>query len=218
MTIVHGKDYPNNISVVKVSKSGSIRNISVEGVDEMKGSYYSHRGVNKQYTMRQEKRPSAEAKKHAEDMLWDENTLRCFVDASELDFQGIFGFGACFISNGTVIVKNKKHYRQDMRKKNSYAELMAVIFALEQLEMLLDKKSFTPSKFLLYSDWQGVEDIDNPTKNKETNALRKRINELRDRLLKTNNLELEIAVMDKEFKRSNPFYQSAHNQARKILR
>jgi ribonuclease HI len=157
----------------------------------------------------------------AEEILWDEDVLRVFVDTSEIENQGIFGLGVCFVGQGEVIIKSKKYYNLSIRKQNQFAELIAIIFALEQLNTLLKQHSFIPSEVIVYSDLILIDKLSEPnklTKNELINELIYQINEQRQYILSSYpNININIVSMKKSDKRYNPFYKAAHNAARKII-
>ena len=181
------------------------------------------RGNYKQQLMRRAKSPTKEAKIRFEDWLWDKEVLRVFVDASELRYQGIFGLGVIFVGQGNTLVKSKKHYNKAMKKVNIYGEILAVEFALIEVNKVLDNCFEKPSKIIIYSDWNQVDRL------KETSILTKRIHIINDVAERINektllfvnlhpNVELEILYMKIEEKKYNPFYKGAHNASKKVIR
>src|SRR5690625_1011277 len=100
------------------------------------------RGIYKEQLMRKSKAPTKEAKKRAEDWLWDDDIIRVFVDASELLYQGICGIGVIFVGQGLTLVKSSKHYNQTMRQMNIYGEIVAVDYALMQLMKVLKEEFY----------------------------------------------------------------------------
>lgn len=183
---------------------------------------YHSMGNYKQQLMRRKKAPTKEAKERFERWLWDSETLRVFVDASELQGYGIFGLGVVFVGQGSTIVKSKKHYNQAMRRMNVYAEIAAVEFALTQVEKVVGKEFNHPSKVLIYSDWNGVEKLEETvmlTKiSPMVNAVAERINEKKILFFKSfPTIELDIVYMEEEMKKFNPGYQASHNAARKAI-
>ncbi|WP_157081445.1 hypothetical protein [Neobacillus soli] len=154
-------------------------------------------------------------------MVQDEEVLRIFVDASELNYQGIFGQGACFVGQGEVITKCKKHYNLLMKKQNVYAELAAIGFALEQLLAMHKQGCAIKPEILIYSDIPLVDYLNGTkeiTKNKSINIIAKKIWDLKQEFEdKLPSINLQIKNMDPELKKFNPFYKAAHNEARKAI-
>lgn len=194
-----------------------------EGGEEhlVKRNYHT-KGNYRQQLMRWQKKPTKGARERFESWLWDSEVLRIFADASELQQQGIFGLGVIFVGQGTTLVKSKKHYNHSMRKVNVYAEILAVDFALSNVEEVLINEFCLPSKVLIYSDWDEVDKLnDSPmiTKgNSAINAVAERINEKKSLFSISNpTVELEILSMDKEEKVFNPFYKGSHNAARRVI-
>lgn len=180
-----------------------------------------HKGVYKQYLMKSQIRPPDDAKQKAEEMVYDEKVLRIFVDASELKFQGIFGLGVCFVGQGEVIVKSKKQYNQSMKTQIVYAELSAIVFALEQLINMLQETSKTLSHIIIFSDLTLVEQLNmtsDLTNNQSINLIANQIRNLWGEFPKYQyGGKLEVQSMKQDFKKYNPFYKAAHNAARKII-
>jgi len=180
------------------------------------------KGIYKQQMMRKEKVPPKEAQDRVERWLWDEETLRVFVDCSELKEQGIFGIGVIFVGQGTTMVKSKKHYNQSMKKMNIYAELVAVEFALTQLDKIWDVDFHLPSRIIVYSDWNKIEKLNRTTmiskRHLPMNTIAERINERKLHFSKSHpTVELSISYMNEGQKRYNPFYMASHNASRKAI-
>ncbi|MCM3362980.1 MULTISPECIES: hypothetical protein [Niallia] len=187
-----------------------------------KVNYYSI-GNYKQQLMRRKKAPTKEAKERFDSWLWDSETLRVFVDGSELQGSGgIFGLGVVFVGQGLTIVKSKKHYNQAMRKRSVYAEVVAVEFALMLVEKVVGKEFDQPSKVLIYSDWNGIDRLKETDilikRNPTINTVAEKINEKKLLFLKSYpTIELDISYMGAELKKFNPFYRASHNAARKAI-
>ncbi|WP_144461030.1 hypothetical protein [Siminovitchia fortis] len=182
-----------------------------------------HKGIYKQSLIRKERIPPVEAKTRAEDMLWDEECLRIFTDASELMRQGIFGLGICFIGQGQTSVKSKKHYNPSMKAVNVYAELVAVEFAVDELLKAIHNNNHAlPSRIRILSDWNEVEKLkitSKITKNNAINKVAERINEKTKRFSALYpDFDLDLTFIGKDERRYNPYYTAAHNAAKKIIR
>lgn len=182
---------------------------------------YHSMGNYKQQLMRRKKAPTKEAKERFERWLWDSEILRVFVDGSELKNSGVFGLGIIFVGEGTTLVQSKKHYEQEMRKVNVYAEILAVEFALTQIEKVVGKE-FQPEKVQIYSDWSEVDKLVETamlTKRMPAiNAVAEKINERKLMFSKAYpTIELDISYMGEELKKFNPFYRASHNAASKAI-
>lgn len=180
------------------------------------------RGNYKQQLMRRAKAPTKEARIRFESWLWDKKVLRVFVDASELHYQGIFGLGSIFVGQGNTLVKSRKHYNKAMKKVNIYGEILAVEFALLEVNKVLDNSFEQPLRIIIYSDWNQIDRL------KETSILTKRIPTINDVAERINEkkllfsdlhptVELEILSMSNEEKKFNPFYKGAHNASKKVI-
>ncbi|WML26290.1 hypothetical protein [Neobacillus sp. OS1-33] len=180
-----------------------------------------HKGVNKQYLMKSQIKPPDDEKRRAEDMIQDEEVINIFVDASELKYQGIFGLGVCFVGQGEVIVKSKKHYNQLMKKQIIYAELLAIIFALEQITTIHKQGLKILPDIRIFSDLALIEKLNSTsdlTKNQSINLIADRIRNLWETFAEYQpEKKLQIQSMSHRDKRHNPFYKAAHNAARKII-
>lgn len=176
---------------------------------------------NKQYLIRDILKPPLSAKARAKEMVEDEEVLKVFVDASELDFQGIFGLGVCFVGQGSVKVISKKHYNQMMKTHNVYAELKSISFAIEELDKIIANTLITPSSVKIFSDCVIVDKLrDNRklTRNSSFNEIGNKIVAL-CRIFegKYETIDINLITMNSDIKRYNPFYKAAHNAARKAL-
>ncbi|WP_156292114.1 hypothetical protein [Oceanobacillus salinisoli] len=182
---------------------------------------FSSKGDYRQKLMRKERVPTKEARERAEGWVLDDEVLRFFVDASELKEQGIFGLGVCIVGQGETRVESKKHYNSAMKKQNTYAELVAVHYALELLPHILRGKIALPENIIVYSDWNEVgrlKETSEITKNKMTNELAKQINEKKESFIERRpGIGLEVSYMSKDLKKWNPYYKAAHNAARNIF-
>ena len=106
---------------------------------------------------RKEKHPPLLAQKRVKEMLSNKESLLIFVDASELEYQGIFGVAACFVGQDEVIVQQRKIYDTENRTKIHIAELRAVLFAFERLPKILANKFEKPTNILIYSDQPAIQ-------------------------------------------------------------
>lgn len=184
-------------------------------------NYYSMVN-NKQQLMRRAKAPTKEARERFENWLWDREVLRVFVDASELHQKGIFGLGAIFVGQGTTLVKSKKHYNNTMKRINIYAEILAVEFALVEVNNVMDISFDEPSKVLIYSDWNQIDRLQETTmltkKIPTINDIAERINEKKQMFSNLHpKIELEVLYMSEGEKKYNPFYKGAHNASKKAI-
>ncbi|PEQ92935.1 hypothetical protein CN481_14185 [Bacillus sp. AFS006103] len=180
-----------------------------------------HKGINKQYLMKSQIKPPDDAKQRAEEMVYDEDVIRIFVDASELKFQGIFGIAVCFVGQGEVKVKSKKQYNQSKKRQIIFAELSAIVFALEQIITMYKEECKIPPEIIIYSDLTLLDQLSgtcNLTKNRSINLIVNEIRNLCIEFLKYHpGINLQIQTMKKGLKRHNPYYKAAHNAARKII-
>lgn len=187
----------------------------------MSRTNHNSKGIFKQQMMRREKSPTREATERAEEWLFDNETLRIFVDASELNYQGIFGLAVCVVGQGETIVHSKKHYNQKMKKMNVYAEAVAIDYALDLLHKTINNYTNQPLRVIVYSDWKEVDNLDTKpdlTKIPAINEVVERIQVKRSRFAYSQEIiGLEIGYMGKELKRYNPYFRASHNAARKIL-
>ncbi|MET1249044.1 hypothetical protein ABWW58_09675 [Sporolactobacillus sp. STCC-11] len=163
--------------------------------------------------------PSAKARQRSENFKWSTDTLFIFVDASELNSSGIFGLASCFVGQGEVIVKSRKHYAQLFKKQNSYAEYAAIWFAIQTLFAVIKQKHQKPDHVILFSDFVHPEDLT------IVSAEKNRLNPIIEKIIFSKNtflslhpqIKLTFELMTKELKRHNPYYRAAHNASRKIL-
>ncbi|MBF0709385.1 hypothetical protein IQ283_22570 [Alkalihalobacillus hwajinpoensis] len=181
-----------------------------------------HKKINtKQYLINDSIKPPEEAKIRAKNMVDDETVIKVFVDASELNFQGVFGLGICIVGQGDVKVRSKKHYNKIMKTHIVYAELQSIALAIKELDKLVINKKITPVKIEVYSDCVIVDRL--KVDNKLTSI--DMINEVATEVLflwedfeqKHKSISLQIETMSGDLKRYNPFYKAAHNAARKSL-
>ncbi len=187
----------------------------------LRGNHNS-KGIYKQQMMRKEKVPTKEAKERAEEWRFDNETLRVFVDASELSpFQGIFGLGVCFVGQGETNVKSKKHYNTSMKTMNVYAEAVAIEYALDLLNKAINSYMNLPLRVIVYSDWNEIDNLSSKvkiTKIHAINAVAEQIKVKKSHFVDSYPMiELEIAYMDKDLKRFNPYFRASHNAARKVF-
>lgn len=172
---------------------------------------------------REQKVPPKEARERADNWLWDQEVLRVFVDASELKRQGIFGLGAIYVGQGCTFVKSKKHYNSSMQTVSIYGEIMAVDFALQHLDFLLNNNQITvPSTVIINSDWNGIGLVHDENmlleKYPTINEVAKRINKKLELFSLSNpDLDLIVSYLNSDEKRYNPFYKAAHNASRKAI-
>lgn len=172
---------------------------------------------------REQKIPPKEARERADNWLWDQETLRVFVDASELKRQGIFGLGAIYVGQGCTFVKSKKQYNSSMQTVSIYGEIMAVDFALKNLDFILNEKLIAvPSKVIINSDWNGIDLVYDEDilleKFPLINDVAKRINKKMELFSLSNpDIDLIVSSLNSDEKRYNPFYKAAHNASRKAI-
>jgi len=172
---------------------------------------------------REQKVPPKEARERADNWLWDQETLRVFVDTSELKRQGIFGLGAIYVGQGCTFVKSKKQYNSSMQTVSIYGEIMAVDFALKHLDCILnDKLIAIPSKVIINSDWNGINLVHEENMLLEKfpiiNDVAKRINKKMELFSLSNpDIDLIVSSLNSDEKRYNPFYRAAHNASRKAI-
>lgn len=176
---------------------------------------------NKQHLIRDKLEPPIQARIRAKQMIEDEDEVKVFVDASELDFKGVFGLGICFVGQGNVIVKSKKHYNQKMKTHNVYGELQSIAFAIRELDDLIIKKKNHSFKLEIFSDCTIVDQLrgsNKLTRNTAINEVANGVVSLWDDFINKNEMiNLQVTTMKADLKRYNPFYKAAHNAARRIL-
>ncbi|CDO04282.1 hypothetical protein BN988_02836 [Oceanobacillus picturae] len=174
-------------------------------------------GNRKQQLMRREKVPTTEAKERAEKWLFDNETLRVFVDASELNYQGIFGLGVCFVGQGKTLVKSKKHYNLPLKTNSVYAEIVAIDYALDLLKKVMCYRFDQPLKVVIYSDCIGISSLESKPELTRQPAINELAEQIKKKYQFNSITELEISYMDKGLKRYNPYYRAAHNASRKLF-
>ncbi|MFS0562701.1 hypothetical protein AB1K91_18400 [Terribacillus sp. 179-K 1B1 HS] len=184
---------------------------------------YQHNGNGHKAALhREQKIPPKEARERADNWLWDQETLRVFVDTSELKRQGIFGLGAIYVGQGCTYVKSKKQYNSRMQTVSIYGEVMAVDFAIQHLDFVLGNLINAPSKVIINSDWKGIDlvyDEDMLLENFPIiNDVAKRINKKMELFSLSNpDIDLIVSSLNSDEKRYNPFYRAAHNASRKAI-
>lgn len=175
-------------------------------------------GNRKQQLMRREKTPTKEAKERAEKWLFDNETLRVFVDASEFNYEGIFRLGVCFVGQGETNVKTKKHYNSALKTNSIYAEVAAIDYALDLLKKVMCNCLDEPLRVVIYSDWVGINSLESKPELTRHPAINELAEQIKKKKYQFNSItELEISYMDKGLKRYNPYYRAAHNAARKLF-
>ncbi|MFP7494417.1 hypothetical protein SFC66_11565 [Terribacillus saccharophilus] len=185
--------------------------------------YQNNGNGNKAALHREQKVPPKEARERADNWLWDQETLRVFVDASELKRQGIFGLGAIYVGQGCTFVKSKKQYNSSMQTVSIYGEIMAVDFALKNLDFILNEKLIAvPSKVIIISDWNGIDLVYDEDilleKFPLINDVAKRINKKMELFSLSNpDIDLIVSSLNSDEKRYNPFYKAAHNASGKAI-
>lgn len=175
----------------------------------------------KQYLIKDSVKPPEAAKIRAKRMVDDNDVIKVFVDASELNFQGTFGLGVCIVGQGDVKVRSKKHYNMAMKTHIVYGELQSIAFALMELEKLVADKKITPYKIEIFSDCVIVDSLkmeNKLTSIESINTIAMEVVSLWDAFEQEYaEINIQIETMKIELKRYNPFYKAAHNAARKAL-
>lgn len=128
---------------------------------------------------------------------------------------------ACtYVQNASIVVKHQLVYPpKDCIQKNIFGEIKAIIFGLTHFHKYLSKQS---NKVVFYSDVYYIERlICREISLKKNTSLKK----LQDELIcvyqkakeKNHNLFLEIKYLPVEQKKHNPFANSSHNAAKRLL-
>lgn len=181
-------------------------------------SYQTSKSSNKQYMLPEYKVPPNTRRQVINDILFDQEIIRCYVDASELKMQGVFGLGMTLVGNGEVLVKSKKEYHQNLRGNNWYGETRAICYALEILPTLISSFPNT-NKIEIYSDLSLIQSLKEETKNKTKLFVKEQVElylmKFQEEQIK--NFLLEFLFLSNNEKKYNPFYTAAHNAARKII-
>ncbi|TGA96348.1 hypothetical protein E4665_15910 [Sporolactobacillus shoreae] len=163
--------------------------------------------------------PTQEAIQRSGDMQFDNETLRIFVDASELYGHGIFGLAGCFVGQGQVFTESKKIYNLKYKRQNAYAEYMVILYVIQRLPGIIRKKYVKPDRIFIFSDFIQFEKLiqtDQPFHDEEMNQVVAQIKISKQKFESLYpNIKLDIRIMSHSLKRNNPFYKAAHNAARK---
>lgn len=190
-------------------------------MDKHKHTHFEIGGMDKQVILNEHAIPTRQATRRSGDMQWDNETLRVFVDASELNEQGIFGLAGCFVGQGEVFTRMKKHYNLKFKGQNPYAECMAILFVIQILPSVIKKKYTKPKKIFIFSDlvqFDWFDKVETPFHDVEMNQI---IIQIRDNLKAIGNLfpdiQFNVRYMSNTLKRHNPFYRAAHNAARRAI-
>jgi len=151
-------------------------------------------------------------------ILHNSEEITIYCDCSVIHGHPIVGLSACFVGCGSTILESRKIYSVYINK-TIYLEFRAVRFALENLPRILEeykKMSFSPSRVLIYSDTQVIEDFVYNGAGKKA-YMREVIAEIRSLLDSLpENLNVQIRYLG-EHKKQNIFYKASHNSARKVI-
>jgi hypothetical protein len=163
--------------------------------------------------------PTEAKREEVENIFFDSRTMRIYVDASEINKQGIFGLGAIFVGDGHITVESKKVYKPDLKGQMWFAETMAICHALDLIPKIIIKEFENISGIFLFSDLQMLQSINEKTKNQTKLFVIEQVESSLIRLNKRleSTLTIEIHYLDREKKRYNPYYVAAHNASRKII-
>jgi ribonuclease HI len=167
------------------------------------------------------KRPSATRVIEMKDLLWDNETVRIYCDCSVSQDMKVAGLAATYIGFGSSLVKSKKHYSL-VPMTNLENELRVILFSLEELYSYLksmDNEMKKPSKVSVYSDLaQIIDGLSRKIWLKKPN-----LSILIDDILEkqkelSNKIPVDILYLESSERKYNPYYSSAHNAARKIIK
>jgi hypothetical protein len=170
---------------------------------------------------RNKKRPAEKRMNEMKDLLWDIETVRVYCDCSISQDMKVAGLAATYIGFGSSLVKSKKHYSL-VPMSSLENELRAIIFSLEELSAHLSKKEAemqSPKKVLIYSDLAQINDgLSGEIWGKKPN-LKMLINEILEKQNDlSNGILVDIVYLESSEQKYNPYYSSAHNAARKIIK
>ncbi|RSL29697.1 hypothetical protein D7Z54_29900 [Salibacterium salarium] len=177
------------------------------------------RSRNKTYLRPKYKKPPQEAKDRAENNRLDNEILRVYTDASGMLGPGLFGLAACYVGQGDVTVKTKKLYDATQKKSVSDAELESVIFALNELPVIIGKRSIRPSQVFIYNDQDRLRNYMSSESFSEKETPLKHIQQSRQKCEHIcPDVSLSIDYITKQDRKFNPHYAAAHNGSRNVLK
>ena len=151
---------------------------------------------------------------------YDKDTLSVYCDASIRNDHSLIGIACSYISNGCIIVKHQYAqpplYRVNI--SSYYAEIKGVMFALN----FFGNYKGICSEVVIYSDLMEIERMLCEEiffkKNLELEKVRKELKQLYKLKKAEYGEKLQIKYLTVEKRRFNPFYRSAHNAARNLIK
>jgi hypothetical protein len=178
----------------------------------------THKSINKQYMLPKYKIPTNERKKEIEQIYFDTQILRIYVDASELRYQGIFGLGVTFVGAGEIKVKSKKIYNVKSRRQIWFGETMAICYALELIPLVFTAFEENINEINIFSDLKMLQTLDE-SNNKTSLFIKEQMESPLMNLYRIldNDLTVRVQYLENADKRFNPYYKAAHNAARKAI-
>jgi ribonuclease HI len=170
---------------------------------------------------RNKKRPDKKRINEMKDLLWDNQTVRVYCDCSISQDGKVAGLASSFVGLGSTIVKSNKHYSL-APMTNLENELRAIIFSLKELSSYFSKKEDElqlPNKVLIYSDLAQITD----GLSGRIWAKKPKLKILIDEILEKQNelsvgIMIDILYLESSEQKYNPYYSSAHNASRKIIK
>lgn len=184
-------------------------------------SWKRYQNSDQVWLSRNKKRPDSKRINDMKDLLWDTETVRIYCDCSISQDMKVAGLAATYIGFGSSLVKSKKHYSL-IPMTNLENELRVIVYSLENLSTYLSGKADEmqrPNKVLIYSDLAQITDGLSGriwTKKPTFKILIDEILEKQTKLSKT--IPVDILYLESSERKYNPYYSSAHNAARKIIK
>jgi hypothetical protein len=154
------------------------------------------------------------------DQYYDKDTLSVYCDASIRNDRRLIGIACSYISNGFIIVKHQYVQPPSNRANVSsyYAEIKGVMFALN----FFGNYKGICSEVVIYSDLRDIERMLSEAifykKNMELEQIRKELKQLYKLKKAEYGEKLQIKYLTIEKRKFNPFYRSAHNAARNLIK
>lgn len=151
---------------------------------------------------------------------YDQDTLSVYCDASISSDHSLIGVACSYISNGSIVVKQQ--YAQPAlfggNVSSWYAEMKGIMFALNFFE----KYKGMSSNVVIYSDLVDIHRILGEEvmfkKNIELQKARKELKQLYKIKKDLHGEKLDIKYLPIEQRKFNPFYRSAHNTSRSLVK
>lgn len=163
-------------------------------------------------------RPSEERKAEIDQYLWDREVVRVYCGCSASHSLKAFGITTAIVHDGSVIVRSRKAYDQGMQLFTTVGELQAVLYAIEQVNVVLSDVASIPETVSIYSDVDHITYLLHDEGPKTFRNIRRQM--AISQVNFTNRwptINLRIYHLPPGEQKHNPYYATAHNAARREI-